>query len=373
MAPSTALFGGQLNSGPAGVRNMAFDPDGALVVADAFALRVRRLDFAGGTTVSLIGTGLAGDRGSGGAVGGAQLVGPRGLGVDANGDIYVADQLGQTLWRLSSADDEATQLVGNGGFCFSNDDCGDGGTGLLASTNPYDVVPDGMGGAYFAEIIARRVRHVDAGGMVSTVLGTGSPCSDPSMDDCGDGGQALDADLFAVRQLARFDDQLFVATLRKVRRVDLTTGIVSTVVGDGAECAMSTGCGVGGPALDASLQGAAGISVGPDGTLYVADGFQIYSVDLTAVTPLWERIAGDGTQCVSSADPCGDGGDAASAQLDPRFIEAGPDGSVFIGNFSPSRPRVLRFESGSSTWTVTSLSTTHSSTSFSGDGGLMSE
>jgi uncharacterized protein YjbI with pentapeptide repeats len=102
----------------------------------------------------------------------------------------------------------------------------------------------------------------------------GDHCADPTAA-CGDGKQAKDARLGRPAGLAvGLDGSLYIADpmLHRVRRID-PAGQITTVAGDGRECgAAQHGCGDGGPATSAALAGPYGVWVDPAGHIYIADG-----------------------------------------------------------------------------------------------------
>lgn len=166
---------------------------------------------------------------------------------------------------------------------------GDGGPATKATLNfPSAVALDRQGNLYVADTMNHRVRRVDVQtGIISTVAGTGQHrCS-------GDGGQATAAALNEPSALV-LDDQgnLFIAdqSNNRVRRVDAATGVITTIAGTG----QAAYTGDGGPATDSGLAGPSGLALSPDGMLYVADTFngRIRMVDLS--TGLIATVAGDG-------------------------------------------------------------------------------
>ena len=92
---------------------------------------------------------------------------------------------------------------------------------------------------------------------------------------CGDGGLASDALLGKPAGLAvGLDGSLYVAdpALHRIRRID-SSGQITTVAGDGRACgAAEHDCGGGGPATEARLAGPYGVWVAPGGQIYIADG-----------------------------------------------------------------------------------------------------
>ncbi|MFL5895763.1 MAG: hypothetical protein ACJ76Z_11720, partial [Thermoleophilaceae bacterium] len=92
-----------------------------------------------------------------------------------------------------------------------------------------------------------------------------------------------------------------------------------------------------GPATAATLEGPAGLAVGPDGAIYVADTIdqRIRRIDAHGVI---RTIAGNGRHGFG-----GDGGPAPQATFqDPTAIALGPDGSLYVADTGNSRVRVVR-------------------------------
>ena len=91
-------------------------------------------------------------------------------------------------------------------------------------------------------------------------------------DGGGDGGPALSADLNNPRDLAFGPDgRLYIADEfnHRIRALDLATGTIETVAGNGEEGFS----GDGGPALSAALNRPAGLDFDPQGRLYIADTY----------------------------------------------------------------------------------------------------
>lgn len=166
---------------------------------------------------------------------------------------------------------------------------GDGGPATKATLNfPSAVALDRQGNLYIADMMNHRVRRVDAQtGIITTVAGTGQHrCS-------GDGGLATAASLNEPSALVVDDyGHLYIAdqSNNRVRRVDAVTGVITTIAGTG----QAAYTGDGGPATDSGLAGPSGLALGPDGMLYVADTFngRIRMIDLS--TGLISTVAGDG-------------------------------------------------------------------------------
>ena len=166
---------------------------------------------------------------------------------------------------------------------------GDGGPADQALLNfPTAVVVDRAGNLYIADTLNHRVRRVDAvTGMITTVAGLGQPrCS-------GDGGLAVEAGLNEPAALAVSDGGvLYIADQNnnRVRAVDLATGVIRTVAGTGS--AAYNGDGV--AATETGLAGPSGLALSPDGTLFIADSFNGRIRAVHPATGLIRTVVGDG-------------------------------------------------------------------------------
>src|SRR5579872_1834764 len=141
------------------------------------------------TIQTVAGSGLVGD---GAPALSAQLSDAEGLGLDHQGNVYIADPNNHRIRIVSRAGTIQT-LAGIGFPGFS----GDGGPAAQAQLNaPYGVAADSAGNIYIADLGNNRVRKVAPDGSISTVAGTGQAGSG------GDGGPALAAQLNAPRNLA---------------------------------------------------------------------------------------------------------------------------------------------------------------------------
>ncbi len=208
-------------------------------------------------------------------------------------------------------------IAGTGVSGFS----GDGGPGTQAQVaNPYGLTMGPDGALYFCEVDNQRIRRLDlASGVISTVAGSGE------RGYAGDGGPALAAKLNEPYEV-RFDttgDMYFVEMRNNVvRRVDAKTRLISTVAGIG-EPGFS---GDGGPAVQSRLQQPHSIALDGKGSLYIADigNLRVRRVDLK--TGIIETFAGTGEK-----GPTADGAAVAGTPLNgPRTMAFGRDGDMFL-------------------------------------------
>ncbi|MBL4760299.1 MAG: cellulase family glycosylhydrolase [Mariprofundaceae bacterium] len=151
--------------------SIAVDANGNTYVTDTFNHRVIKIDGNNVTTV-VAGTGVAGFLGDGGLATSAQLDMPMGLSLDAAGNIYIADSLNHRIRKVNIVSGNISTVAGNGivGAAFQ----GDGGAATLAGLNtPKGVDVDVNNVIWIADTLNNRIRKVDALGVISTAVGTG--------------------------------------------------------------------------------------------------------------------------------------------------------------------------------------------------------
>ncbi|PAW79238.1 MAG: hypothetical protein B9S32_04600 [Verrucomicrobia bacterium Tous-C9LFEB] len=146
---------------PSGI---AVDSQGNVYVSDTRNHTIRKITSDG--TVTTV-AGLAGTSGSengSGAV--ARFYEPRGLAVDSNGTLYVADSRTHTIRKITSAG-EVTTLAGNPEMSGSDD-----GMGTKAQfMEPSGIVADGKGNFFVTDYMNPAIRKIAADGTVSTLAG----------------------------------------------------------------------------------------------------------------------------------------------------------------------------------------------------------
>ena len=146
-------------SGPQGI---ATDASGNLYVADSFNSAIRKVSPSGVVTT------ISGDGTIGyvdGPVANAKFYSPQSLVVDASGNIFVAD-LGNNMIRKISAAGVVSTFAGSGNAGYVD------GTGTNASFNsPRGLALDAQGNLYVADRGNNLIRKVTPAGVVTTVAG----------------------------------------------------------------------------------------------------------------------------------------------------------------------------------------------------------
>jgi DNA-binding beta-propeller fold protein YncE len=251
--------------------DLQFSPDGATMMLAAWHNhKVRKMDVATDLEDIVCGAG-PGFAGDGSSDAKALLNRPKGIALAPSGDLYILDANNLRIRRIAAASGEIDTVAGSG----MRGSGGDGGPPLaaqfsfqMAGDNPEpggSIALDAEGRVYVADTENDRVRRIDfASNLIETIAGTGTHGAS------GDGGPATAAELYHPRDIEISPDgRLFIADTEnhKVRAVDLTTGIITTVAGTGTPGAT----GDGGDALQASFDRPYGIAFDAAGNLYIAD------------------------------------------------------------------------------------------------------
>jgi sugar lactone lactonase YvrE len=241
-------------SGPAGI---VVDVSGNLLISDRGNHRIRKVD-PNGVITTIAGNGTSGFSGDGGPATQAQINVASGLAVDTAGNLYIADQYNHRIRKVSPNGNIAT-VAGNGTFGFSGDD-GPATSASLAF--PRGVAVDTAGNLFIADNGNSRIRKVTAGGVITTIAGSGF------FGFIGDGGPALLAGFQNPADVA-FDasgNLLIVdAGNLRIRRVN-AAGTIQTLAGIGT-IGFS---GDGGPSNAATLT-PTDVAVDANGNVLIAD------------------------------------------------------------------------------------------------------
>ncbi len=294
--------------------DLALDLQGNLYVSDVFRNRVRKIDAQGIITTVVgdlppgpDGQAQGGSSGDGGPAKAAKLQAPKGLAVDLEGNLYIADSNNNKI-RKVTPDGIIRTVAGTGGFTPPRD-IGDGGPAAQGYVlMPQDVAVNARGEFFFVGY-DDRVRKVDTSGIISTLAyrlqiilvypqgitvdaegnlyvvdngqdglwkvapegqatligGTqgGSQEGETSPGPLTDGIPATKSELFADKVVADATGNLYLSSYSRVRKIGLD-GIITTIAGGGTDKGDNV------PALQAQIA-PNGLAIDADGNILIAD------------------------------------------------------------------------------------------------------
>jgi sugar lactone lactonase YvrE len=282
---------------------------------------------------------------AGNGVAGAYFTYPTSVAVDAAGDVYVADWSGYI--RKIFVRNGASNIVAGTGILGYGGDGGQATNAMIGKA--ISLALDSAGNLYFADGDNNRIRRVDAStGIITTVAGTGAATGN------GDGGPAVSAVVSQPTGITvdAAGDLYFSSSWARVRKVSAATGIIETVAGQ----VVTSFAGDNGPAVDALFWDPIPSAVDRSGNLYIADYENSRVRMVTAATGIVTTVAGSGN-CVTEVPPLnvlvcqsgfsGDGGPAMDALLNyPSSVALDPAGNLYIADTINHRIRWVDAASG---------------------------
>jgi sugar lactone lactonase YvrE len=307
--------------------DVALDPSGNLYIADASNNRIRKITAATGIITTVAGNGTSGYSGGSTATS-VQLCFPEGVALDALGNLYIADSGNNRIRKVTASTGIITTVAGNGTAGYT----GDGDAATSAELNePIDVALDSSGNLYIVDQYNNCIRKVTSStGIITTVAGNGTA------GYSGDGGAATSAELYFRwhgRVALDASGNIYIVDNfnNRIRKVTAATGIITTVAGNG-----TLGySGDGGAATSAEIAYPVAVALDALGNLYIADEGNNRIRLVTASTGIISTMVGNGTEGYS-----GDGGAATSAEFDwPEGIALDSSGNLYIADTNNNRIR----------------------------------
>jgi streptogramin lyase len=319
--------GEAVKAGVGGPFGISLGPDGALYVCEIFNHVIRRIDEKTGTISTFAGSGKKGYAGDGGPATGALLNEPYEVRFDSLGNMFFVEMQNNLVRRVDAKTGVISTVAGNGTRGFS----GDGGPALKAQLSyPHSITLDNAGSVYICDIGNHRIRKVDSStGIITTFAGTGEKKPTP------DGASISGTPLNGPRALDFDGKQSLYLALREgnaVYRIDLKTKTLHHLAGTGKQGY----AGDGGNAKQALLSGPKGIAMGPNGDIYLADTESHTIRVIRRKTGTIHTLVGNGRK--------GDGpnGNPLKCRLaQPHGVYVDKTGNVYIGDSTNHRVRKL--------------------------------
>ena len=261
---------------------------------------------------------------------------PGSVAVDANGNLYAADFLRQQIFKLMP-DGTSLAVAGTGVIGYSGDN---GPATSAAFFNPFGISVDAIGNLYIADSGNYRVRMLSTSGIISTVAGNGKVALS------GDNGPATSAQLLNPNGVTLdAGGNLYIAdTWNNVIRKVTSNGIISTIAGFATGGSGANGFvgqngygGDNGPANLARLSGPVSVAVDSAGVIYFTDqgNHCIRKVGLSGIINAVAGICG-----TYGNSYFGDNGPATAAALNlPGGIAFDMGGNLYIADSGNNRVR----------------------------------
>jgi sugar lactone lactonase YvrE len=312
-----------------GVQGLALDPAGNIYAADISNNRIRKITISTGVISTIAGTGTAGYNGDGIPATTAQINIPSALAFDGNGDLYFTDRSNHRVRKITTSSGIISTVAGTGIAGYNGD-------GILASAaqlnNPNDVSFDASGNLYIADWINNRVRKINIGtGIINTIAGTGTGGYN------GDGISATSAQINGPCGII-FDNagNTYIAEYggARVRKINIGTGIISTIAGTGSFGYNGDGI----LATAAQLNGCAYIKFDAAENMFIGDGSNQRVREINKSTGVISTVAGTGVTGYN-----GDGIPATTAQLNYPFyiLFDSPKCNMYIADYYNNRIRLI--------------------------------
>jgi uncharacterized protein (TIGR03437 family) len=270
--PSGGDGGSALSATFSALGELAIDNQGNLTLIDGD--RIRRITASSGVINSIVGNGAAGLTGDGGPATLAEVNSPAGLALDSAGDTYIADSGNQRIRMVNATTGVITSIAGTTGN-------GDGGLAPGAVlNNPMGVAVDGAGNLYISSgTVVRKVTQ--STGIISTFAGGGTSTQA--------GISALDAQINPIGLAVDSSGDLLIGEPGLIQKVE-SSGAITTIAGTGVDGF----AGDGGPAVNAQIAYVTAMAFDPSGNLLFADSGNKRVRRIDSSTGVITTVAGNG-------------------------------------------------------------------------------
>jgi trimeric autotransporter adhesin len=287
---------------------------GGFYIADTGDSRIREV--SSGTISAFYGTGVRGS-----AAG--QMYFPEGMAQDAQGNLYFADTYNNRVLRLLVGATQPTVFAGTG----ISGHTGDGQYAPNAELSyPSGVAADAAGNIYIADTGNLCIRMVNTSQQISTFAGTGASGFG------GDGGPAKNAKV-SPNDVTVYNGSLYVADTgnNRIRKIDLSTNIISTVAGIGTPGYS----GDGGLATAAQLSDPLSVAFDASGDMFIADWNNsvvrmVSGGNITTIAGVWGQF-----QFTAET------GTALGVPIDPVRVASDSSGTIYVVDSFNDRVRTL--------------------------------
>jgi sugar lactone lactonase YvrE len=297
---------------------VAVDANGNLYVADLLNNAIRKITPTGVVT-TLAGSGSSSEADGLGTA--ASFNEPSSVAVDASGNVYVTDEVGMVIRKITPAGQVST-IAG----IVSQQGSTDGPAATATFSFPSGVAIDTSGNLYVADSGDNKIRKITPAGNVSTLAGSGTQGSADGPGTAASfnnpSGVAVDA-----------NGNVYVADQDndEVRKIT-PAGVVSTLAGTLGVRGAANGTGTA-----ASFSGVFGMAVDASGNVFAAE---VGNDDIREITPAGVVSTLAGTAGVAGS---ADGTGTAATFAEPQGVAVDASENLYVADTRNSEIRKITF------------------------------
>ncbi len=309
-------------------QGLAIDASNRLLFAQVNGSIISSIDLTTQLIGKVAGNGISGFNGDGQTALQTELSVPRFVAVDAAGNLFICDSNNQRIRRVDHLTGLVTTVAGTGTAGYNSDNIAATSAQL---NSPQGIVVDTSGNLYIADATNQRVRRVDASTkIITTIAGTGVAGFN------GDSIQATAAQLSNPIGLVLDSAQnVFIADSNnhRIRVINAASQVITTYAGAGG----TTYNGESMPAATANVGSVSGLAIDGGGNLLFIDSTNERLRRIGVSSLLVTTIAGNGASGYS-----GDGGPAASASFSsPAAVVTDASNNIYLADFTANAIRKI--------------------------------
>ncbi len=320
---------------------------------------------------TVAGNGYQGRFGMGGPANVAELTSPNSVAIDKKGNLFIADLASEHIFRVDASTGNISVFAGTGAGGYS----GDGGPAKDATVNhPFGLAFGPNGDLYVTDSRNNVIRRIDMStGTIDTVGGNGFGAGPGDSDPCG----ALVAGKKAKNTVLCNPFGIVVDANGDIFFTNASSQVLEIAASTRIVSVVAgTGSygysGDGGPAVNATLSWLPGLALDRQGNVYVVDSGNCAIREVNATTGIISSIVGSPSSPWSgNCGLTGDGGPASAALINGPFgISIDPSGNIFLSDKSNNLVRMISASSGNIYTVAGSYANGSGIFGFSGNGGL---
>lgn len=287
--------------------------------------RVRKVTATTKIINTVVGNGTAGYSGDNGPASSALISDPRGIAFDSSGNFYISDHDNNRIRKVTISTGIITTVAGTG----VAGNTGDNGPATSARlTNPYAIALDSIDNIYISDYISHVIRKVTIStGIITTVAGTGIT------GYSGDNGPATSANIDGSYGIALDSfDNIYISDTGNdvVRKITASTGIITVFAGGSTYHGSYGSDGVAATSATAKLYGPMGIFIDAYGDVIILDAYHYVIRKVSLSTGIISLLAGN-PMTSATCGTAGEGGLATVAQFNaPRALTLDISGNIYV-------------------------------------------